>query len=189
MDKTKIGAKTLLYPMPTIIVGAKVDGKPNFLTVAWCGIVGIGPAMISITLGKNHYTNPGIKENGTFSVNIPSEELILVTDYCGIQSGKNTDKSNLFEVFYGQLETAPMIKECPLNLECKVIRIIDDLNADEIIIGEIVKTYCGSEYLTDNLPDIKKIKPILFSTQDKNYWSVGEHLGKAYSIGKDFKLE
>jgi flavin reductase (DIM6/NTAB) family NADH-FMN oxidoreductase RutF len=186
MEKTKFGPKTLLYPMPTTIIGANVKGKPNFLTIAWCGIIGINPAMISIALGKNHYTNPGIKENGTFSVNIPSEELVQITDYCGIASGKNKDKSGLFDVFYGELATAPMIKECPINLECRVVKIIDDINSDEIFLGEIVETYCSPDYLTDDLPDMKKVKPILYSTQDKNYWKVGDHLGKAYSIGKDY---
>ncbi len=143
--------------------------------------------MIEITLGKRHYTNTGIKENGTFSVNIPSEEMVTVTDYCGIVSGKDIDKSPLFETFYGRLKTAPMIRECPINLECKLVQTLEFSGMNEIFIGEIVEAYAEEKYLTNGLPDIKKVKPIIFSMHDNNYWKIGEHLGRAWSIGKEFK--
>jgi len=187
MEKIAIGAKTFLYPMPTTLVGANVRGKPNFLTVAYCGIVQHRPAMIAVESSKTHYTNAGIKENGTFSVNIPSEEMVRITDYCGIVSGKTVDKSTLFETFYGTLGTAPMIKECPINLECKLVQTLDYGGTGEIFIGEIVEAYSEERYLTNGLPDIKKIKPIIFSMHDNNYWKIGEHLGRAWNIGKNFK--
>ena len=186
MEKIKIGAKTFLYPMPITLVGANVVGKPNFLTIAYCGIVQHNPAMIAVTLGKAHYTNAGIKENKTFSVNIPSEEMVVITDYCGIVSGKNVDKSILFTTFYGELKTAPMIRECPINLECKLAQTLDFGGIDEIFIGEIVEAYAEGKYLTNGLPDIKKIKPIIFSMHDNNYWKIGDHLGRAWNIGREF---
>ena len=85
--------------MPVTIVGANVEGKPNFMPIAWCSIVEHSPPMIAISASKNHYTNKGIKENGTFSINIPSIDMIEITDYIGIKSGKDIDKSELFEVF------------------------------------------------------------------------------------------
>lgn len=186
MEKREIGAKTFLYPMPTTLVGANVGGKPNFLTIAYCGIVNHNPPAISIALSKRHYTNPGIRENKTFSVNIPSVEMVKITDYCGLVSGKNVDKSQLFDVFYGKLETAPMIKECPLNMECKLVQTLE-FTVDEVFIGEIVAAYADERYLTDGLPDIKKINPIVFSMHDNKYWKVGEHIGRAWNIGKEFK--
>ena len=186
MEKLEIGAKTFLYPMPTTLVGANVRGKPNYLTVAYCGILNHTPPVISVALGKAHYTNIGIKENGSFSVNIPSEELAKITDYCGLVSGHKVDKSNLFQTFYGKLETAPMIRECPLNLECKLMQTLE-FAVGEVFIGEIVAVYSEDRYLTGGLPDIKKINPIIFSMHDNNYWKVGEHLGRAWSIGKDLK--
>ena len=185
--KKKIGADTYLYPMPTTIVGANVNNKANFLAIAYCGIVQHNPPMISVAIGKQHYTNQGIKKNKTFSVNIPSEEMVKVTDYVGIKSGKTIDKAQLFELFYGELETAPMIKEAPLNLECKLIKTLDFGGMNEIFIGEIIETYAEEEILTRGLPDIKKIKPILFSMHDNNYWKVGEHLGQAWSIGFEYE--
>ncbi|MGQ9721275.1 MAG: flavin reductase family protein [Candidatus Jordarchaeum sp.] len=107
MEKREIGAKTFLYPMPTTLVGANVGGKPNFLTIAYCGIVNHNPPAISIALSKRHYTNPGIRENKTFSVNIPSVEMVKITDYCGLVSGKNVDKSQLFDVFTVNLKLLP----------------------------------------------------------------------------------
>ena len=183
MGKIKIGASPFLYPMPTTLVGAKVAGKPNYLVVAYCGIVQHEPAMIAVTMGKRRYTNAGIKENGTFSVNIPSEKMVIITDYCGIVSGKQVDKSGLFETFYGELKTAPMIKECPINLECKLVQTLDLGGTHETFIGEIVEAYTDEQYLTNGLPDIKKISPILFSIHDNNYWRVGEHLAQARNVG------
>jgi len=187
MKKLEIGAKTFLYPMPTTLVGANVRGKPNYLTVAYCGIVNYKPPAISVALGKAHYTNIGIKENGTFSVNMPSEAMVKITDYCGLVSGHKVDKSGLFETFYGKLATAPMIKECPLNLECKLMQTLELAMGGEVFIGEIVAAYSEERYLTDGLPDIKKMNPIIFSMHDNNYWSVGDHLGRAWNIGKERK--
>lgn len=188
MKKLEIGAKTFLYPMPTTLVGANVHGKPNYLTVAYCGIMDYSPPTISVALGKAHYTNIGIKENGTFSVNIPSEELVRVTDYCGLVSGHTVDKSELFETFYGKLGTAPMIRECPLNLECKLIQTLE-FSVDEAFIGEILTAYSEDQYLTDGLPDIKKMNPIVFSMHDNTYWTIGNHLGRAWNIGKELKAK
>jgi flavin reductase (DIM6/NTAB) family NADH-FMN oxidoreductase RutF len=186
MEKTRIGARTYLYPMPTTLVGANVKEKPNYLTIAYCGIVQHDPAMIAVTLGKKHYTNAGIKENQTFSVNIPSAQMAIITDYCGIVSGKNVDKSALFETFYGGLKTAPMIQECPLNLECKLAQMLDLGGTNEIFIGEIVEAYTEDQYLTDGFPDIKKINPIIFTMHDNNYWKVGDPIGRAWKIGIEF---
>ena len=90
MKKT-IGGINVLYPTPTVIVGAVVDGKPNFITIAHIGIVNHAkPHLISISMGKVHYTNAGIRENKEFSVNIPSEKLVVETDYVGMVSGKRS---------------------------------------------------------------------------------------------------
>lgn len=189
MRKEKLGAKTFLYPMPTVLVGANVKGKANYITVAYCGIVQHSPAMLAIALGKTHYTNAGIKENGTFSVNIPSEEMLQITDYVGIYSGKSIDKANLFENFYGLLSTAPMIKECALNLECKLVQTVDVGGINDIFIGQIMESYAEEQYLTQGLPDIEKMKPIIFSMHDNHYWRIGEQLGQAWSIGRDYRPE
>jgi flavin reductase (DIM6/NTAB) family NADH-FMN oxidoreductase RutF len=185
--KKEIGARTFLYPMPVVLVGSLVNGKPNYLTIAYCGIVQHIPPMIAITLGKSHYTNLGIRESRAFSVNIPSEEMLEVTDYCGLSSGNTLDKSTLFTSFYGKFGKAPMIGECPLCLECRLVEMIDFGGSNELFIGEIIETYVEPEVLTDGLPDVRKIRPIVFSMHDNNYWRLGEHLGKAWSVGRKFR--
>jgi flavin reductase (DIM6/NTAB) family NADH-FMN oxidoreductase RutF len=183
------GAKTFLYPQPVVLVGANVKGKPNYLVVTYCGIIQHVPSMIVVALDRTHYTNIGVKENGTFSVNIPSADMVKSADYCGLYSGKRFDKSSIYETFYGKLGTAPMIKKCPINLECKRIQHLDFGGIDEIFIGEIIEAYTEKKFLTNGLLDIKKIKPILFTIQDNGYWQVGDYLAKAYSVGKDYKTK
>ena len=104
--KVEIGAKNCLYPLPTTLVGALVNDKPNYITIAHVGIMDLGS--ISLGMGKAHYTNAGIRANGTFSVNIASVKMVKETDYCGLVSGKTQDKSGVFKTFFGKLKTAPM---------------------------------------------------------------------------------
>jgi len=174
--------------MPVSLVGAHVDGKSNFLAVAWFTMVSYKPPRIAIALGRSHYTNPGIKENKAFSVCLPSEDMVEVTDYCGIVSGKKTDKSNVFDLFYGELKTAPMIKECPLNMACKLVEVVES-SLNEIFIGEILGTYTESKFLTDGKLDFVKMKPLILSQPDTSYWRLGERVAKAWNIGKNYKAK
>jgi flavin reductase (DIM6/NTAB) family NADH-FMN oxidoreductase RutF len=188
MGKINLGSIIPAYPMPVSLVGTHVNGKPNFLAVAWFTMASYKPPRISITLGKGHYSNPGIKENQTFSVCLPSEDMVEVTDYCGIVSGKKNDKSRIFDLFYGELKTAPMIKDCPLNMECKLVEIVES-GLNEIFIGEIVGTYTEERFLTDGKMDFRKMKPLILSQPDTSYWSLGEPIAKAWSIGKTYKAK
>ena len=190
MTKNKIRLSSYLFPRPVVLIGANVNGKPNFEPLAYISSIEDRPPLISIASYETHFTNIGIKENGTFSVNTPSEEIIEGTDYCGIVSGKEADKSEVFEVFYGELKSAPMISKAPLNLECKVIKtlVIKDLTGSEkgheLFIGEVVNAYAEDEYLTEGSPDISKIKTFTYSM--KQYWKIGERVAKAWEIGKNY---
>jgi flavin reductase (DIM6/NTAB) family NADH-FMN oxidoreductase RutF len=191
MTKKKIRPDAYLFPMPLVLVGANVNEKPNFEPIAYVGIVESTPPLISISSYETHYTNIGIKENKTFSVNTPSENIIEGTDYCGTVSGKESDKSEVFDVFYGDLKTAPMINQSPLNLECKVIKTIkinefvEIKKSHELFIGQIINAYADDYCLTKDTPDITKLKTFTYSKS--KYWKIGELLAKAWSIGKNFK--
>jgi flavin reductase (DIM6/NTAB) family NADH-FMN oxidoreductase RutF len=187
MNKKTLGNKSLIYPMPVTIVGADVDGKPNFMTIAFIGIVNINPGMVALGSNRKHLTNKGIVANQTFSINIPSQDQLEITDYVGIYSGAKIDKSRLFELFYGKLGNAPMITSCPLNLECRVTDVLERGGIDQIIVGEIVESYCEEKYLTEGNPDVEKMNPGVFSMYDNRYFAIGKYLGKAWSMGKDFK--
>ena len=191
MGKTLMGPQTLIYPMPALLVGAKVDDKPNFMAVGWGGIVNGEPPMISVALRHQRYTLKGIKQNMTFSVNIPSTNLVKETDYCGIISGAKVNKTEVcrFKVFYGKLDNAPLIEQCPINLECKVVHILD-LGSHSLVIGRIEETHVSDSCLTDGKPDVNKIKPFIYTTAPANqYQALGEVVAKAFSIGKELKAK
>ncbi|MBD3194810.1 MAG: flavin reductase family protein [Candidatus Lokiarchaeota archaeon] len=175
--------------MAVVIIGANVRGKPNFMPIAWCSIVEHDPPMISISASKNHYTNRGIIENETFSVNTPSIDMVKATDYIGIKSGVDIDKSDIFDVIYGDLGTAPMIKDSPLNLECKLIHTVKLDIKHDIFIGEIKKAYAEDKIIKNNIPDVERLNPLIFSMNDNNYWELGKHIGRAWSIGREFKSD
>jgi flavin reductase (DIM6/NTAB) family NADH-FMN oxidoreductase RutF len=185
--KKQIGSVNCLYPLPTVLVGVMVNEKPNFITIAHVGILNDRPPHhISLSMGKVHYSNAGIKHNRTFSVNIPSENLMAQADYCGIVTGKTTDKTALFQIFYGELKTAPMIKECPVNMECKLAQIVD-FPTHDIFIGEIMQTYAEEEVLTEGHADLSKVKPLLFDMSSKSYWNIGHPLGNCWKVGMELK--
>ena len=187
MGKITLGPQTLIYPMPAYLIGANVDGKPNFMTAAWCGIVCSDPATLSVSVQPRRYTHEGILQNRTFSVNIPSVELVKEADYCGIASGASIDKAKVckFKVFYGNLGNAPLIEQCPVNLECKVVHTLS-LGSHSLFIGRIEEVYVSDDCLTDGKPDVEKIRPFVYcKTLDSRYYALGNVIGKAYDVGKE----
>ncbi len=186
MEKISAGKNVFAFPMPVTLLGANVQGKPNFMALGWVSRVNANPPMIGCGVGRHHYTTAGIKENRTFSINVPDRAMMEKTDYCGIVSGEQTDKAGLFSVFYGGLKTAPMIRECPVCLECRLVQGVN-YPTNEFFIGEIVESYTEERYLTDGKPDMKKIDPLLLSMPDNRYWTLGEHAGDAWKSGKDLK--
>ncbi|MHA2271106.1 MAG: flavin reductase family protein [Candidatus Hodarchaeales archaeon] len=166
----------LLSPLPAILVGANVEGRPNYLVIGYSCPFDFG-RYIFFSLYKKRYTRIGIHENQTFSVNIPSVDLLEETNLCGSKSGRDIDKSTLFDTFYGKLKTAPMIRQCPINIECEVAEILD-YDPNEGIIGRVVQSYVDPMCLTENSKlDFRKIHPILWATGgDFNYYRLGERL-------------
>lgn len=180
--KIELGVKNCLYPLPTVLVGTLVNGKPNYITIAHVGIMDL--ESVSLGMNKRHYSNAGIKTNKTFSINIPSTAMIKETDFCGLVSGKDRAKADMFTTFYGTLKTAPMIEQCGINMECELVKIVDFPNHD-VFIGKIINTFCDETVLTDGEVDIVKVQPILFVINNQSYYGVGEKLAKAWSIGKE----
>ncbi|WP_031480242.1 flavin reductase family protein [Maridesulfovibrio frigidus] len=186
MEKINIGVQGFTMPMPQTILGCKHEGRNNFMALAWTSRVNYNPALIMISVGKKHFSNVAIKETGEFSVNIPSVDMVEVTDFVGLVSGRKLDKSNLFEVNKGELENAPIISSCPVGMECKVYDTVE-LPNDTLFIGEVVATWCREDVLTDDVPDIKKVNPFTLTMPDNRYWAVGECVGRAWHDGKKLK--
>jgi flavin reductase (DIM6/NTAB) family NADH-FMN oxidoreductase RutF len=186
MDKKKLGPLPMLWPHPTVLVGAVTDGRPDFAAVAWAGVAAGSPPAVAIGLQHHRHSLKGILQNRTFSVNIPSVDLVRETDYCGLVSGSKTDKVKDcgFEVFYGDLKTAPLIAGCPINLECEVLHILH-LGSHALVVGRVVETYISEDCLTDDKPDISKVKPFTFGPG--GYFAVGESIARPFNVGKEIK--
>lgn len=183
MAKIEIAGTRVCYPMPCAVVGSNVDGKTNYITIAWFTMVNPDPPYVAVAMGKSHFTNSGIQTNKTFSINIPSVDMADKVDYCGLVSGRKFDKAAMFETFYGRLETAPMINEFPFNAECRLVQTVE-FPAEDLFIGEIVTAYCDEICLTEGVPDLKKINTFILSMSDKRYRTVGQDIGGAWEIGK-----
>jgi flavin reductase (DIM6/NTAB) family NADH-FMN oxidoreductase RutF len=183
MEKTSLGPRPYMTTMPAVLVGANVDGKPNYMTVAWTGLACMDPPMIAVAINKIRHTGKGIQENKTFSVNIPSAKNSVELDYCGIVSGSKVDKSKVFDSFYGKAKTAPLINEFPVNIECSLRNTLE-LGSHNLYVGEIVDVHVSNDCLTGGVPDLNKIDPIVFAGQ--NYCHLGEIVSKAFSVGKDY---
>jgi len=173
-------------PMPVTLIGSLVGGRPNFMTAAWVTRVSAKPLLIGAAIGHAHHTTPGIRETGTFSVCLPGPDLVAKVDYCGLVSGNAADKSGLFDVFYGELKTAPLIRECPLCLEVRLTQVVE-IPGDDFHIGEIVAAWADPDILTDGQPDVEKYRPLLLSLPDNRYWTLGTPVAEAWSVGKSLK--
>jgi flavin reductase (DIM6/NTAB) family NADH-FMN oxidoreductase RutF len=186
MSKITVEKNLFCLPGTQTLLGTQVNGKVNFMALDWLTRVNYQPAMLGICVNKGHATNAAIRQTGEFSINVPTVDMVAVTDYCGIVSGSKVDKSKLFEVFYGELKSAPLIIACPLNIECKLVQTVD-LPTNTLFIGEIRNIYSEEKYLENGKPDVKKVQPFLLTMPDNRFWSVGEQVGNAWKDGVKYK--
>ncbi len=188
MAKMTLPPDRYIYPRPALLLGTNVNDKPNFMAVGGGGVVSAKPPMFGIPIQHRHYTLIGIRQNMTFSVNTPSVDQVRELDYCGIVSGRNADKAAVcgFEVFYGTLKTAPMIEQCPLNHECRVLHILNT-GSHAFVVGQIEGSYVSEDCVSDDKPDAEKIRPMIFNMEAAVYLTFGETIAKAYNVGKELK--
>jgi len=186
MNKIKMGPQQFLNPKPVVLAGTFLDGKANFITVSWIGISSANPPTMCMAIRNIRYSLDGFKKNKTFSVNIPSAEMVKETDFCGSVSGLNTDKVKEcnFNLFNGVLDNAPMIDQCPLNMECKISKIVE-LGDHSLIIGEIIESYVSGNCVNEGIPDIRKINPLCFCTltaASMGYYGLGDFISGTGSV-------
>lgn len=187
MGKVKKDLFNLLPVVPIVLVGANVNGKPNYMAAAFVNGVNVKPPIVYVSLNKRHHTPKGIIENGAFSINVPSTKYVLETDYCGLVSGSTVDKSNIFTTFYGELGTAPMIEEFPITCECRYTGQSVEFPMDVVYFGEIVQVYASDEVLDGNgRIDVRRADPIYYSGIDRRYRSLDQDMGPAWSQGKQY---
>ncbi len=184
--KKNIGNVMALYPTVLTVVGAMVNGKPNFVLVGHLGIMGHDHVMVS--LAAPHYTNQGIKETRKLSVAIVSEEMLQKADYCGCVSGSKTYKSDVFAWHLGE-SGAPIIDEAPVVMECSVEDVYET-KGFESFICTIDNVYAEEEILNEaGKINYHTLKPVLFEMPTYEYLRTGEVIGNCMSLGKEMEAE
>ena len=186
MKKPLANKNLFCLPWAQTILGTHLGGKPNYMALDWLTRANFNPPMVGLCVNKSNASHGAILDTREFSVNLPSTDMVAVTDYTGLVSGKRKDKSDLFDAFYGELKSAPMIRECPLSFECSLHQAVE-LPTNYFFIGTIVNIYSEERYLTDGKPDYRKIRPFLLTMPDNTFWALGDQVGKAWSEGKALK--
>ncbi|EAX48382.1 flavin reductase domain protein, FMN-binding [Thermosinus carboxydivorans Nor1] len=173
--KQHLTPTTLLFPLPTVLVSCAAPGfRPNITAIAWTGIVGARPPLVSICLRPDRYSYGIITASRQFIINIPTENQLAAIDLCGVVSGREVDKFAAagFTPSPGVKVTTPAIAECPVNLEC-VLRETLRLGSHHTFIGEIVHIQADASVLTAaGTIDFGKLRPVTLNGAE--YWGLGE---------------
>lgn len=172
MSKVQLTPQTLLIPLPAVMVSCQAEGyKPNIITISWIGIVNSEPPMLSISIQPKRYSYEIIKKSGQFVVNLTSEHNLHAADFCGNLSGRDYDKFKELKLtpIKAMMVSAPLIKECPINLEC-ITRHSLLLGSHEMFIAEIAAVHINGELVDENeRPNIDMLKPLVYCTGAREY--------------------
>ena len=177
----------MVYPLPAVMVStADKNGEDNTITVAWTGTICTNPAMLYISVRPERYSYHMIKESGEFVVNLTTEELAKATDWCGVRSGRDVDKWKEMGLTRGKSETlqySPCIKESPVNIECKVDRILE-LGSHHMFMAKVQAVQVDDRYMQENGKfDLASSRLLTYSHGE--YYSLGKKLGTfGYSVKK-----
>lgn len=187
--KQKWKPGNMLYPLPVVMVSCRDKaGNDNIITIAWTGTICSDPAMLSISVRPERHSYKMIEETGEFVINLTTEELAFATDYCGVKSGRDMDKWAAAKLTREKADivSAPMIKESPVNIECKVREIIP-LGSHDMFLADVVNVNVDDTYMEENGKfDLAKANPLVYS--HGTYYKTGKKLGTfGYSVKKKKK--
>lgn len=181
----------MLYPLPAVMVSVTDgQGNDNIITVAWTGTICTNPPMVYISVRPSRYSYEMLKKTGEFVINLTTEELAFATDYCGVRSGRDVDKFKEAHLTKepAQFVKAPMIKESPVSIECRVTEV-KELGSHHMFLAEVLAVHAQQEYIDKNNKfQLNKAKPIVYSHGE--YLGTGKSLGTfGYSVKKRKKQE
>ena len=181
----------MLYPLPAVMVSVTDgQGNDNIITVAWTGTICTNPPMVYISVRPSRYSYKMLKKTGEFVINLTTEELAFATDYCGVRSGRDVDKFKEAHLTKepAQFVKAPMIKESPVSIECRVTEV-KELGSHHMFLAEVLAVHAQQEYIDKNNKfQLNKAKPIVYSHGE--YLGTGKSLGTfGYSVKKRKKQE
>ncbi len=189
-SKIQIKPSTFLNPVPVVMVTCGTMERSNIITLAWAGTVNSEPPMLSVSVRKERYSHDIIKNNGVFGVNLVSEALVRATDYCGVKSGRDTDKFSELKLtkIEGGKTGVPLIGESPASLECRVRQVLE-LGSHDLFLAEIENVLVSRE-LFDEKGAIDLRKANLVAYNHGEYYALGDFLGfYGYSVANQDALE
>ncbi|MBU7014409.1 MAG: flavin reductase family protein [Theionarchaea archaeon] len=180
--KTVRPPEIVLYPSSVVLVTSSYQGKDNIITLAWISTACFDPPLVACAIRDTRYSHGLIKNSKEFVLNIPSENLVRETDYCGQVSGRTVDKfaACKFTRLPGSKVKAPLIQECPVNIECTVTQIVH-LGTHDLFIGEVVAVDADEDVVEENSISFEKLRPLAYTSGD--YWTLGNSVGK-YGFSK-----
>lgn len=177
---------TLLYPVPVVLVGCgDIDNVKNLITIAWAGTVCSDPVMVSIAVRPERYSYQLLKDSGEFTVNLPNSLMTRAVDLCGVKSGKQIDKFKLTGLTPERAQTvkAPLVKEAPLAMECKIDQIIP-LGSHDLFLAKVTGVQV-EESLLDQKEALDLSKADLLSYVHGRYWTLKEPVANfGFSVKK-----
>ena len=186
MAKIQWKPGNMIYPLPAVMVScADKDGNSNIITVAWTGTVCTNPPMAYISVRPERHSYHMIRETGEFVINLTTKDLAFATDFCGVRSGRDVDKFAEMKLTkeMASVVSAPMIGECPVNIECKVTEV-KELGSHHMFLADVVAVHVDEAYMNENQKfELGKAEPLAYSHGE--YYSLGELLGTfGYSVKK-----
>ncbi len=176
--KVSAPAWSALFPCPVVLVtSVSPEGKPNIITLAWVGTVCSTPKMVGIAVSPQRYSLRLIEESGQFVVNVPTKEMLKAVDLCGMVSGRDVDKFSKTGLTPEAAEKVkpPLIKECPINLECTVRNRLP-LGSHTLLVGEIVAAHVDQSILNEkDAIDPAKLSSLVYIQRE--YWGLDQRIG------------
>lgn len=187
MGKQTWKAGNMVYPLPAVMVScADKEGKQNIITVAWTGTVCTNPAMAYISVRPERHSYHMIRESEEFVINLTTEKLAYATDWCGVRSGRDFDKFKEMKLTATKAETlkyAPIIEECPVNIECKVVEV-KELGSHHMFLAEVKAVRVDEAYMNEN-GKFELNKTGLLAYSHGEYFGLGKSIGTfGYSVKK-----
>ena len=178
---------TLIYPVPAVLISCgSTPEEYNLLTISWVGTICTNPPMCYISVRPERHSYDIIKKNMEFVINLTNEDMAFATDWCGVKSGKEYNKfeeMNLHPI-QGQLVKAPIVKESPLCIECKVKEIVK-LGSHDMFIAEVVNVQADSKYIHPETDTFNLAEAKLIAYSHGHYFKLGEEIGKfGWSVQK-----
>lgn len=186
MSKQTWKAGNMLYPLPVVMVScADQDGRDDIVTVAWVGTVCTNPPMVSISVRPERFSYHMIRESGEFVINLTTEKLAKAVDYCGVRSGRDVDKFKETGLTREKAEQvkAPMIKEAPVSIECRVREVLE-LGSHHMFLADVLCVHVDEAYMDENKKfHLEAARPLVYSHGE--YSGIGKIIGTfGYSVKK-----